>query len=83
MANIQRRPSGIYVARLAIPARLQPIDLDGLVLPGTPMDHDSILKIAHGHPILTSGGYLPIRQAAAAAGIGVSDLLREATDGRT
>jgi hypothetical protein len=25
MSHLQRRPSGIYVARLAIPARLQPI----------------------------------------------------------
>ena len=116
MANIQRRPSGIYIARLAVPPRLQRFvgvrefiettgsrhwamakviasakvaawrqqlfDLDRLALTGAPMDHESILKIADGHPLLAGGGYLPLDRAAAASGITVSDLLRHAADGR-
>jgi integrase len=46
------------------------------------MKEDSILKIADGHPVLRTGGYLPLLQAAAVLGLDAEDLLREAADGR-
>jgi integrase len=115
MDNLLRRPSGIYVARLTIPARLRPIlrtrefvastgtrsrtmaklvacellagwrrrlwDIERLQLPRALMNYDSILKLVDGSPILRSGSYLPIAQAAAAMGLEVADLLRQAADG--
>jgi integrase len=45
------------------------------------MNYDSILKLADGSPYLRSGSYLPIAQAAAAMGVEVFDLLRQAADG--
>lgn len=116
MENLQRRASGIYVARLTIPARLREVigkrefitstgthnlsvakllasaylaqwrrqlfDLDRLASASVSMDHDSIVKIADGHPILQVAGHLPLLQAAAAAGLTAGDLLRQASDGR-
>lgn len=115
MDHLHRRPSGIYVARLTIPARLRPIlgfrefvattgtrsrsmaklvacellagwrrqlwEVDRLQLPAASMNYDSILKLADGSPYLRSGSYLPIAQAAAALGVEVDDLLRQAGDG--
>lgn len=115
MDHLHRRPSGIYVARLTIPARLRPIlgfrefvastgtrsrsmaklvacellagwrrqlwEVDRLQLPAESMNYDSILKLVDGSPFLRSGSYLPIAQAAAAMGVGVEDLLRQAGDG--
>ncbi len=115
MDNLLRRPSGIYVARLTIPARLRPIlgsrefvastgtrsrtmaklvacellagwrrklwEIERLQLPAALMNYDSILKLVDGSPALRSGSYLPIAQAAAAMGLDVADLLREAADG--
>lgn len=115
MDNLLRRPSGIYVARLTIPARLRPIlgsrefvastgtrsrnmaklvacellagwrrklwEIERLQLPAALMNYDSILKLVDGSPALRAGSYLPIAQAAAAMGLDVADLLREAADG--
>lgn len=115
MDNLLRRPSGIYVARLTIPARLRPIlgsrefvastgsrsrtmakvvasellaawrrklwEIERLQLPAALMNYDSILKLVDGSPVLRSGSYLPIEQAAAAMGLEVTDLLRQAADG--
>lgn len=115
MDNLLRRPSGIYVARLTIPARLRPIlgsrefvastgtrsrtmaklvacellagwrrklwEIERLQLPAALMNYDSILKLVDGSPVLRSGSYLPIAQAAAAMGLEVADLLRQAADG--
>lgn len=46
------------------------------------MDHQEILKIAHGHPVLLSDGHLSLSQAASASGISTTDLLRTAASGR-
>jgi integrase len=115
MDNLLRRPSGIYVARLTIPARLRPVigsrefiastgtrsrtmaklvasellagwrrqlwEIERLQLPTCLMTYDSILKLVDGSPVLKSGSYLPIAQAAAAMGLEVADLLRQAADG--
>lgn len=115
MDNLLRRPSGIYVARLTIPARLRPIlgsrefvastgtrsrtmaklvacellagwrrklwEIERLQLPAALMNYDSILKLVDGSPVLRSGSYLPIAQAASAMGLEVTDLLRQAADG--
>jgi hypothetical protein len=54
MKNLQRRANGIY--RLAH-WRRQLFDVDRLALVGTTsMNHDSVLKIADGHPFLKGGG---------------------------
>jgi len=116
MDNLQRRPSGVDVTRLAVPARLrlivgarefiastktrhlamaklvaseqlarwrqQLLDLDRLTLGSSSMDQFSIIRIADGHPLLHSGGHLPLSQAAFASGLAVTDLLRMAADGR-
>lgn len=114
MDHLHRRPSGIYVARLTIPARLRPIlrsrefvastgtrsrtmaklvacellagwrrqlwEIEQLQLPAALMNYQSILKLVDGSPVLRSGSYLPIAQAAAAMGLEVGDLLRQAAD---
>jgi integrase len=114
MDHLHRRPSGIYVARLTIPARLRPIlrssefvastgtrsrtmaklvacellagwrrqlwEIEQLQLPAALMNYQSILKLVDGSPALRSGSYLPIAQAAAAMGLEVEDLLRQAAD---
>jgi integrase len=115
MENLQRRPNGVYVSRLTVPARLRHIvgkrefvsttgthnlavaklvcsaqlaqwrqqlfDLDRMTLGGAKLDHDSVVRIADGHPILAGGGYLPLLQASAASGLDVADILRHASDG--
>lgn len=116
MENLQRRPNGVYVARLTVPARLRQLigkrelisstgthnlviaklvasarlaqwrrqlfDLDRLALAGTTsMNHDSVLKIADGHPFLRGGGHLPLNMAAGALGLKASDVLRMGPDG--
>ena len=43
---------------------------------------DSLRQLVDGSPVLRSGSYLPIAQAAAAMGLEVSDLLRQASDGQ-
>ena len=114
MDHLHRRPSGIYVARLTIPARLRPIlrsrefvastgtrsrtmaklvacellagwrrqlwEIEQLQLPAALMNYQSILKLVDGSPALRAGSYLPIAQAAAAMGLEVEDLLRQAAD---
>lgn len=42
------------------------------------MDHQEILKLAHGHPILLGGGHLTLAHASTASGISTTDLLRAA-----
>jgi integrase len=115
MQNLERRPSGIYVARLTIPSRLRSIvgsavfiastgtrhlpmaklvagellagwrrqlfDLERLALASTSMNENSIVRIADGHPLLRSPGYLPLLQAAAVLGLSADDLLRKVADG--
>ena len=116
MENLQRRPNGIYVARLTVPARLRQLigkrelisstgtqnlviaklvasarlaqwrrqlfDLDRLALVGTTsMNHESVLKIADGHPFLRGGGHLPLNMAAGALGLTASDVLRMEPNG--
>ncbi|MBI5277344.1 MAG: site-specific integrase [Burkholderiales bacterium] len=46
------------------------------------MDHHEILKVAAGSPLLLAGGYLPLDQAAAAAGLPPDTLLRAAAEGK-
>ena len=116
MDNLQRRASGIYVARLAVPQRLrvlvgkrefiattgtshlpvakivalallarwrqQLFDLDRLALAPHCMNHDSIIKIAEGSPLLAVDGHLPLQQAAAVLGLDVREVLRMASDRR-
>lgn len=118
MQNIFRRPSGIYVLRLTVPAHLRPVIGRREIISTTgtreltiakmvasaqaakwrqhffesarlmaaalshPMDHQELLTIAHGHPMLLSGGHLSLEQAANASGISAADLLKTASDGR-
>jgi len=77
----------LVVAKLVASAQLaqwrqQLFDLDRMTIAGATMDQESVLKIADGHPILRSGGYLPLTQASAASGLGIADILRHASDGR-
>jgi integrase len=46
------------------------------------MDHQEILKITTGHPVLLSGGHLNLLHAATASGINPTDLLRAAAAGK-
>ncbi|MDO8388520.1 MAG: site-specific integrase [Polaromonas sp.] len=62
--------------------RLQLMDLERLALANHEMNHDSIIKIADGHPLIAGGGYLPLEQAAAVLGLTVADILRSASEGR-
>jgi hypothetical protein len=116
MDNLQRRASGIYVARLTVPARLrhlvgrrefiattgtthiavaklvagtllarwrqQLFDLDRIALAGHRMHHETIVKIADGHPLLAGDSHLPLQQAAAVLGLDIADVLRKASDWR-
>ncbi len=116
MENLQRRASGIYIARLTVPERLrhlvgqrefiattgtthlsvaklvaatllarwrqQLFDLDRIALAGHRMHHDTIVKIADGHPLLAGDSHLPLHQAAAVLGLEVGDVLRMASDRR-
>ena len=116
MENLQRRVSGIYIARLTVPVRMRHIvgkrefiattgthhlpvaklvaatilvrwrqqlmDLERLALANNEMNHDSVIKIADGHPLIAGGGYLPLEQAAAVLGLTVADILRSASEGR-
>ena len=61
--------------------RRQLWEIERLQLPTVHMNYDSILKLVDGSPVLRSGSYLPIAQAAAAMGVEVKDLLRQAADG--
>jgi integrase len=61
--------------------RRQLWDIERLQLPTALMNYASILKLVDGSPLLQSGGYLPIAQAAVALGLEVNDLLRQAADG--
>ena len=45
------------------------------------MDHQEILKLAHGHPVLQGGGHLTLPHASTASGISTTDLLRSAANG--
>lgn len=56
-------------------------EIERLQLPAALMNYDSILKLVDGSPVLRSGSYLPIEQAATAMGLEVADLLRQAADG--
>jgi len=40
------------------------------------MDHQEILKLAHGHPVFLAGAHLTLSHACAASGISIIDLLR-------
>lgn len=117
MQNLFRRPSGIYVLRIAVPAQLRQVFNKREIIASTgtrelaiakmvagaqatqwrqrffdsvqlllqkatlKMDHQEILKIAHGHPVLLTEGHLSIRHASNASGIDPSMLLRKAGDG--
>lgn len=61
--------------------RRQLWEIERLQLSTVMMNHDSILKLVDGSPLLRSGSYLPILQAASAMGLDVTDLLRQAADG--
>lgn len=62
--------------------RQQLRDLESLARPGANMNHDSLIKIADGHPLLADDSYLPLEQAATVLGLGAADLLRAASNGR-
>jgi integrase len=116
MENLQRRPSGVYVARLVVPAHLrsltgkgefiastrtthlglakiiagavlvgwrqQLLELERLAVAGKgSMDHESIVKISDGHPLLAADTHLPIFQAARIVGVDPLDLIRLAGEG--
>jgi integrase len=116
MENLQRRPSGFYVARLTVPAylrhiigkrefnattgtqhlaiaklvaatmlvkwRQQLLDVERIALGNLQMNHEGIVKIADGHPLLAGDSYLPLNQASSILGLTNEDLLRFAADGR-
>lgn len=46
------------------------------------MHHQDILRISQGHPTLLGGGHLPLIHAASLSGVGATDLLRAAANGR-
>ena len=48
-------------------------DLERLALGTSPMNDDSLLKIADGHPLLVGNGYLPLQLASSAMGLTVAD----------
>ena len=117
MQNLFRRPSGIYVLRIAVPAQLRPVfgKREVVATTGTreltiakivagaqaaqwrqrffdagrlmslastsTMDHQEILKIAQGHPVLLGGGHLTLPHSSTASGISTTDLLRAAASG--
>jgi integrase len=117
MQNLFRRPSGVYVLRLAVPFALRQVfgRREIIISSGTQelaiakisaglqaaqwrqcfvdatrlvtqagvlrMDHKDILQIVQGSPILLSGGFLPLDNAAAASGISPDQLLRRAAEG--
>jgi integrase len=56
-------------------------EIEQLQLPAALMNYDCILKLVDGSPALRAQSYLPIGQAAAAMGLEVADLLRQAADG--
>lgn len=62
--------------------RQQLIDLERLARPEANMNHDSLIKIADGHPLLADDSYLPLEQAATVLGLNAADLLRAAANGR-
>lgn len=106
MQGLQRRPSGVWVARLVVPARLRAlvgrvefIESTGtndlgvakvlagetltrwrrLLLQLDPMaNHEEVLRLVEGHPVLRTGGHLSLKQAAVHAGIDPGVLLRRA-----
>lgn len=61
--------------------RRQLWDIERLQLPTALMNYASIIKLVDGSPVLQSGSYLPIEQAANVLGLEVNDLLRQAADG--
>lgn len=61
--------------------RRQLWDVERLQLPTALMNYASIIKLVDGSPVLQSGSYLPIEQAANVLGLEVNDLLRQAADG--
>jgi len=46
------------------------------------MDHQEVLKLVQGHPVLLGDGHLALPHAATASGISATDLLRAAAEGR-
>lgn len=62
--------------------RRQMFELERLALASTSMTEQSIVRIADGHPLLRSAGYLPLAQAANVLGLDEDDLLRQAADGQ-
>ena len=55
-------------------------DLDRLAASNIPVNQDTIIKIAEGHPLLLTAGCMPLDHASAASGIDASALLRRAMD---
>ena len=76
-----RTMAKLIASELLAKWRRQIWDIEQLQLPTALMNYDSILKLVDGSPVLKSGSYLPITQAAAAMGLEVTDLLRQAADG--
>jgi integrase len=116
MHNLFRRPSGIWVARLAVPARLRQVLgrhefiqstrttdpaigklIGSALLAGwrrqlldadratgrnlMDIEDETLLRIVDGTPALLGAIHLPLPVAAAASGIGVDELLRQAAVG--
>jgi hypothetical protein len=72
----------IVAASMLVRWRQQLMDLERLALGNNDMHHDSVIKIADGHPLIAGGSFLPIEQAASVLGLAVSDILRSVTEER-
>lgn len=116
MENLFRRPSGIWVARLAVPARLRQLLgrhefiqstratdpaigklIGSALLAGwrrqlldadrasgrnlMDIEDENLLRVIDGTPALLGASHLPLPVVAAASGIGVDELLRQAAIG--
>lgn len=116
MQNLFRRPSGVWVARLAVTTRLRQIVgrcefiqstrtadpsagklIASALIAGwrralfnadrstggiqMDLEHETLLRIVDGSPVLTGSALLPLTEAAQASGIGVTELLRLAGEG--
>jgi integrase len=71
----------LVAATMLVRWRQQLMDLERLTLAGNNMNHDSVINIVDGHPLIVGGGYLPIQQAAAVLGLTPEVILRRVSDG--
>lgn len=76
-----RTMAKLVASELLAKWRRQLWEIERLQLPTVLMNYDNILKLVDGSPVLRTESYLPISQAAAALGLEVADMLRQAADG--